>query len=127
MKRDMDLVRHILIATEKAEEPLDIEEISKDGVRYSLPLVAYHVEMLDAHGLLDASLTKSWGDEVVGGTIKALTWDGCDYLDAIRDAGVWAKTKEVVKEAVGSTTMEVIKQAAVMVATSVIKAHLGIT
>ena len=63
---------------------------------------------------------------VGGGFVRALTWDGCDYLDAIRDDGVWAKTKKLVREAVGSTTMAVIKDAACMVATQAIRARLGI-
>ena len=64
---------------------------------------------------------------MTGGTIEGLTWDGTDYLDAIRDGSVWAKTKKVVADAVGSTTMEVIKQTAVLVAVEMVKAKLGIS
>jgi len=127
VKRDMDLVRHILIETEKADEPFDLDVIASRDERYPLALVAYHVELMVAHGLLDAEVSYAWGHEVTGGTIEGLTWDGTDYLDAIRDGSVWAKTKKVVADAVGSTTMEVIKQTAVLVAVEMVKAKLGIS
>ena len=125
MKRDMDLVRHILIATEKAGEPVDLSDLVK--APWDENAVAYHLELMEHHGLLDCNVRRDFGGDVVDATVCGLTWDGCDYLEAIRDRDVWAKTKKVLRETVGSTTMEVIKQTAVMVATSVIKAHLGIT
>ena len=27
-----------------------------------------------------------------------LTWEGCDYLDKIRDNSIWKKTKDALKE-----------------------------
>lgn len=124
MKRDIDLVRRILVETEKANKCIDIESLVCD--KYPLPAIAYHVELMAAHGLLDAKVDKSWGGEATGGIIKGLTWDGCDYLDAIRDERVWSRTKRVVMEAVGDTTLSTIKQAASMVALQLIKASIGV-
>lgn len=124
MKRDMDLVRHILIETERTDGPLDISSLRTQ--EWDDNAIGYHMELMSHHGLLDCRVTRDLGGDVIGGTVDALTWDGADYLDAIRDRGVWAKTKQVVRESVGSTTMEVIRQAAVLVATSAIKAKLGI-
>lgn len=119
MKRDMDLVRFILLETEKAPDSFEIEELVCDA--YDMKTIAYHVDMLNSYGLIDAKLNKAWGGVVVSGTIYALTWDGCDYLDAIREDKVWKKTKQVIKDSVGSTTLGVIKQTAVMVATKFIE------
>ena len=88
--------------------------------------VGYHVELMEAYGLIDAAVQREWGGEVVSGSIKSLTWDGHDFLDAIRDEKVWNKTKQVVKETVGDTTLSTIKQVASMVALQLIKANLGI-
>lgn len=123
MKRDMDLVRRILIEAQKADQHIDIESLVCD--KHPLPVMAYHVELMAVHGLLDAKVDKSWGGGSTGGTIEGLTWDGCDYLDAIRDDRVWSRTKKVVREAVGDTTLSTIKQAASMVAVQLIKANLG--
>ena len=125
MKRDMDLVRLILMETEKADAYIDIEQLACD--RYPLQTIGYHVELMTARGLIDAELQKAWGGMVVNGTILALTWDGCDYLDAIRDEKVWARTKKAVKETVGDTTMDVIKSVASAVAFGLIQSSLGIS
>ena len=124
MKRDMDLVRLILIEAEKADSCIGIESLVCD--KYPLPVIGYHVELMSAHGLVDAKTSRDWGGNVVDGSIKALTWSGCDYLDAIRDDGVWRRTKAAVKEAVGDTTLSTIKEAASMVAIQLIKANLGV-
>ena len=123
MKRDMDLVRQILIETEKAEGPLQGEHFADK--EHGISQVAYHIEMMEHHGLLEANLRIDKFYNVYKCEIVALTWDGCDYLDAIRDQSIWAKTKQVVKEAVGSTTLDVIKETAKLVAIGAIKAQLG--
>lgn len=122
MKRDMDLVRLILLETERASTSFEIEKLVCD--LYDMQVIAYHVEMLTAHGLLDAKINRAWGRDAVGGTIYALTWDGCDFLDAIREDKVWCKTKQVVKDTVGSTTLGVIKQTAITVATKLIESAI---
>ena len=124
MKRDMDLVRRILVEVEKADDRVSIESLECD--KYSLPTIGYHVELMSAHGLIDAKVNRSWGGDITDGYIKALTWSGCDYLDAIRDDGVWRRTKAVISEAVGDTTLPTIKEAASMVAIQLIKANLGV-
>lgn len=59
-------------------------------------------------------------------SIEGLTWDGYDYLDAIRNEGIWEKTKKVIRDTVGSTTFALIKDVAVMIATQTIKARIGV-
>lgn len=73
VKHDMDLVRRILIEAQKAGQHIDIESLVCD--KHPLPVLAYHVELMAAHGLLDAKVDKSWGGESTGGTIEGLTWD----------------------------------------------------
>ena len=123
MKRDLDLVRLILLEVEKSDEPVHAEKLTCDAFTFSM--IAYHVELMRAHGLLDASISKDWNGKPVYCCIEALTWDGCDYLDAIRNENVWEKTKKVIKETVGSTTLALIKDVAVIVATQAIKARIG--
>ena len=51
MKRDMDLVRNLLLATERADCAIDAMDLYDE---YSNDQVAFHVEMMTAHGLIDA-------------------------------------------------------------------------
>lgn len=115
MKRDMDLVRNLLIITEEAERPIDPRYDCGLG-KCSEDTIVYHVELLESQGLIDCNVSKAMGGVCTVCEIVALTWDGADYLDAIRDPGVWSNTKKVIKDTVKSTTMMAIKQIAVMVA-----------
>lgn len=124
MRRDMDLVRDILIKTADAEGSISIEAFVDED--HSMDLVAYHVEMMAAHDLIDAKVQREWGGHAVQGVITALTWDGQDYLDAIENDAVWEKTKETVKGTVKHTTLSVIRDVAVAIAKSMIMAQTGL-
>lgn len=124
MRRDMDLVREILIATADAEGSVSIETFVNDN--RSMDLVAYNVEMMADHGLIDAKVEREWGGHAVLGTITALTWDGQDYLDAIENDEVWSKTKATIKGTVKHTTLGVIRDVAVAVTKSMIAAKTGL-
>lgn len=41
-----------------------------------------------------------------------ITSAGHDFLEATRDAGIWAKTKEVVAREGGSATLDILKELA---------------
>lgn len=124
MKRDLDLVRSILIYVEKAEDEVDAEDLVTDS--WPFETVAYHIRLMAHHGLVDLSDdTRDMNGETLSLTVSGLTWDGQDYLDAIRDPKVWAKVKKTVKEAIGSTTFEVVRQTGALVAMSMVKASLG--
>ena len=71
MRRDMDLVRDILIKTADAEGSISIEAFVDED--RSMDLVAYHVEMMDAHNLIDAKVQREWGGHAIHGVITALT------------------------------------------------------
>lgn len=125
MKRDLDLVRSILIYVEKADDEVDADNLVTDG--WPFETVAYHIRLMAHHGLLDLSEdVRDLNGETLSLAVSGLTWDGQDYLDAIRDPKVWAKVKKTVREAVGSTTFEVVKQTGALVAMSMVKANLGI-
>ena len=125
MKRDIDFVRSILVRTELAEGPFDASELLTDA-HSDMRDVLYHVELMQAHRLLDARIHRDMNGNPIHGEIIALTWDGCDYLDAIRDDRVWTKAKKAVKEAVGSTTIGLFKETALMVGKQLIASKLGV-
>ena len=111
----MDLVRSILLEVEAAQRPLRIVELQPDG--HSLPEVIYHVEIMRERGLLDASILRGKGDVLLRAEVSGLTWDGQDYLDAIRDERVWDKAMDAIARTVGSCTFETMKAVCVKAAT----------
>jgi len=109
MKRDMDLVRELLLKLEA--EPLDgnLWCLDIDGfgiVGRTYDEVAYYMVLLIDGGLLDGEREQSGG--IVA---RKLTWAGHDFLDSVRDPRTWSATKDKVKKA-GGFTLDIIASTA---------------
>jgi hypothetical protein len=105
MKRDMDLVRELLLKLEA--EPLDGDLYSVDPEGLGITgrtheEIAYHMVLLIDGGLLDAERDMS-GQFAA----RKLTWAGHDFLDSVRDPKIWRATKDRVKQA-GGFTVEIL-------------------
>lgn len=72
MKRDLDLVRSILMYVENADDEVDADDMATE--RWPIETVAYHVRLMAHHGLLDVS--QDVRDMNGGITIADITWDG---------------------------------------------------
>lgn len=123
MRRDLDLVRDILIQVGEADGPVDYEEL---GNGRPAALVAYRCDLMAQRGLLDLGLVRrDSGGDYVTLQVNGLTWDGEDYLAAIADPVVWKKAKAEAAKVGKSVTFEVLKTAAVLIVQQQIKANLG--
>ncbi|MGC2742832.1 MAG: DUF2513 domain-containing protein [Candidatus Angelobacter sp.] len=94
MKRDMDLVRELLLEIDNAPELdgqrwLPGENISIEGC--SPEEICYHLNMLVEAGYITGKIAMAMP------VISKLTWQGHELLDDIRDPDIWAKTKEKAK------------------------------
>lgn len=93
MKRDLDLIRRIL---------LDIEALpvgqSRDSIKYpeyDQPTIGQHINLLHQAGLIEAIIQKvKPTNRVVKFTITGLTWKGHDFLDLVKNDSIWNKAKE---------------------------------
>jgi hypothetical protein len=56
----------------------------------------------------------------------SLTWEGHDYLDAVREEGIWASTKSALTESGGSAAIELVKSIATAFARKKIEQHTGL-
>ena len=124
MERNMDLVREILLLSERADERVSALALSPESG--TAREIAFHVELMEAHGLLGCKVVRSGSGAVAQCDVLGLTWEGYDYLDAIRSEKVWSRAKEAIGKAVGETTLSVVKDACTALASSMIKAQLGI-
>ncbi len=111
MKRDMDLIRLILLEIEKSDEEY-VTNMMIDG--YSSKEVVYNAKLLKQNNLIEVCKEDIIGDYIIG----SLTWYGCDYLDKIRDNSNWKKVKDIIKEKALPMTFETVKS----VATAIISA-----
>lgn len=125
MKRDMDLVRDLLLAIENdpnfdGMRQLMPDEPSDLGItEHSFEEVAYHLTMLIEKGLLVGKPTMQMP------IISKLTWQGHDFLDSVRDPVIWRETKEGAKKA-GGFTIELLVALAKGLIKKKIEEHTGV-
>lgn len=125
MKRDLDLVRSILMYVENADGEVDADDMATEC--WPIETVAYHVRLMSHHGLLDVSQdARDMNGSTIELTVAGITWDGQDYLDSIREPKVWDRVKRTLAGTVGSTTLDVVRQTASMVALAMVREGLGI-
>ncbi len=107
MKRDMDLVRKILLKIEENNDEAGTSDLVID--KYSHEMIAYHCKMLCEEGLVDY-YDPSYADGGLDSfSVGNLTWEGHDFLDSIRDDSHWNKVKKIIAEKGLQMTIGVIK------------------
>ena len=118
MKRDMELVRTILLESSNSSEWLNAQYFVTD--RYSFDLVCYHIDIMREAGLIQASITRVLGGQIVDAEVQRLTWQGQDFLDTVRSKTVWQQVSKTIASTVGTTSIEVVKALAVKVASNML-------
>ena len=120
MKRDLDLVREILLAVESYEPARvsEIQSISPSDFAGTKAQNYYHINMM-----IDAGLIKLAGRPTLAGdfAVRGMTMTGHDFLDAIKEQSVWNHTKERVGK-IGAWTLDIV----LAVAKDEIKRRLGL-
>lgn len=111
MKRDMDLVRDILSQLAESDGEVDARTFVGDG--RDLQLVAYHFQIMQEAGLIEANLQRAFGGSYVLAEAVRLTWEGNDFLASVSSNKVWAKVKSDIAKHSVDAPFSVIKQLAV--------------
>lgn len=113
MRRDMDLIRELMLKLESMpRKPGVLEELS--GGEGEMVFEGYSPEEVDYHLslILDAGLLVTHGSLMSGAVLfDRLSWAGHDFVDSIRSPEVWVKTKRGA-EAAGGFTVELLKDLA---------------
>lgn len=122
MKRDMDLVRTILLALADSDEPLWSTDLVTD--EYSRGVIGYHFLILDEAGLIMANVKAAGDDPYYIAVASRLTWEGNDFLDAVRDESIWKRVRSTIGKITGGASFEVFKTVASSLALDAIKSSL---
>lgn len=104
MKRDMELVR-LLLLREEGDETVEAEIM-----RFSGEEQAYNGALLIDAGLVIGDTVKDARGKIRYTSVIRLTWAGHDFLDAVRDNGIWRKAKEKVFRPGASFTFDILKE-----------------
>lgn len=106
MKRDMNVIRSIAFAVEALPPGKELEELS--GV--DAQTFGAHVKWMIDAGLVDGGVTQYIGERPPEATVRRLTWNGCDFLDAARSDTLWKRAQESVIGPTMSWTFDILKE-----------------
>lgn len=122
MKRDLDLIRHILLKVEESPDfYISLSSLIEES-QYNLNDADYNTMLLSEAGFLKLAGFSPRKDNVHDWLIIRMTNKGHDYLDAVRSPSVWRDTKERIQEKAIGLTLEGVMSVAVAVA----KGYLGL-
>jgi hypothetical protein len=102
MKRDMDLIRLILLALEGNQAA------NSESRKFQPRDIAYQSELLIDAGLVEGVVLKDEKGLPHAAALHRLTWQGHDFLDAMRDDSVWRKAKETILKPIGGVTFDLL-------------------
>jgi len=94
MKRDMDLIRKLLLAIEAGDSGIMTKDTTVDG--FTKEQIGYHAALIDEAKL--AIAYEQRGDKFPTFFILRLTWQGHEFLEAARSESIWRKAVGTLKE-----------------------------
>ena len=110
MKRDMDLVRDLMLWIEEQEDwaTIHVGNQAKSPIEgKSFSEIYFHMDLLEQAGFI-ISIEKQTNAYMF---FRGLTWSGSEYIESIRDPEIWRKTKLGASQ-VGSQTVDFMFTAA---------------
>ena len=97
MKRDMDLIRTIMLHLESfPDADLNLEEVVIEG--HGDETVLGHLLLLREAGFIEMIYERFGGGESQI-FIHRITWAGHEFLEAVRNETIWAKSTKVIMSA----------------------------
>ena len=124
MKRDMDLIRRLMLDIEKepAGTQTSGDELLREGDDQAV--VAEHLKLLIEQELINGKGYQTLSSlDAAHILIFSITWQGHEFLDAVRNDTVWKKTKDKVASVGGTASVEILTQ----IAAGFLRQMLGIT
>ena len=108
MKRDMNLVREILVWAEKQEHGIISKNPEIEG--YSEEEIGYHVYLMNQAGLVRAHDMTARGEKSPNALLLELTWNGHEFLSAAKDDTIWMKAKNTLFKTTTSITFDLLME-----------------
>lgn len=105
MKRDMDLIRQILLKVEELPESGSNQALAIEGK--GADEVCYHARLAFEAGFIEAEFC----DNAPACIPYRLTWTGHEFLDTARKEHFWGQWKAALAEASLPLSFEVLKAA----------------
>jgi len=100
MKRDMELIRLLLLEQELGEALPELSTYTEEAVLYNYKIMA-DAELIEARFHPDKGVPAN-------AIIYRLTWAGHDFLDSSRDSKIWKLAKEQILKPGASWTFSLL-------------------
>ncbi len=97
MKRNMDLVRQLLLEIEELNAPGLDELLDDPDDAEERAIVGHHIRILQGGGFLTGYDAPTLGRETW--YELQLTWQGYEFLDTVRSQTTWERVKRIAGEA----------------------------
>jgi hypothetical protein len=111
MKRDMDLVRKILLEMEE-DDFNALSDIRIEG--YTPEQIGFHSYIMAQAGLIESIDATCMSDLMPNHMPRTLTWDGYEFIASVKDPTTWEKAKKTVLLPAGGLVFSVVKERAKM-------------
>ena len=120
MKRNLDLIKHILLVREESNnEVLENEDFVTDNFDYEA--VSYHIALLIDEDYIKTQPIPTLSSASCQYLVFRLTSKGHDFLDSIRDENIFNKAKSKLADIGGNTTLDIVKSVATGLIMSALK------
>ena len=117
MKRDLDLVRQLMLQIEAlpAAPPVQYRMSEIED-----PVLLAHLELLIEGGLVNGRISRSQGTRGDVISVSGLTWHGHEWVEMVRSQSLWNEVKSAVLDGGGVLTFELTRA----MATKLLRARL---
>jgi hypothetical protein len=103
MKRDMNLIRGLLLVVEGEEPQPDLSQYNEEQQ-------VYHSALLIEAGLVDGAIIQNSTGYPAATSMIRLKWAGHEFLDAARDEESWQRATGNVAKAGGAFTISILSE-----------------
>lgn len=110
MKRDMDLVRQIMLVLEETNYSIDAQAFIDDT--HDIQAICYHFEIMQEAGLIYATVKKEMSGSYIYGCAINLTWQGQEFIANVKDDKLWSRVKLKAAKVLGSASFATISSLA---------------
>jgi hypothetical protein len=111
MKRDYELVRKLLLFLEEKPTPEAVECPRIEG--YDDLAIKYHLLLLAQAKLIDYDPELTNTGRIIRVFVFNPSWQGHDFLDAVRNERVWSQVKAQASEKGAALPFDVLKTLAI--------------
>lgn len=112
MKRDLDLIRDILLQIEESNSeviPITVLSLCKEEDYSDFALLSTHIKLLLDSKYIEAEQMSNNSYGLCDFRIHRITSSGYDYLDTVRDDSIWSTIKSKIKTISNSAALDVVK------------------